>query len=201
MFRSFLKQVLSFCRVLYFVFSKKDIKIGRNVYLDSHSHLHGCNLLNDYVRLIDTDIGLYSYISPFTIMVNVNVGNYCSIGPGCKIGLGIHPIDKLSTSPYIFNDSLFKKRREADFDKVDIGHDVWIGANVSILGGVCIGTGSVIGAGAVVTKDVPPFSIAVGCPAVIIRKRFSDEKISNIINSEWWEEEPSVVKDRFRNEI
>ena len=54
---------------------------------------------------------------------------------------------------------------------VTIGNDVWIGRRVIILPGVTIGDGCVIGAGAVVTKDIPPFSIAAGVPARVVKKR------------------------------
>lgn len=55
--------------------------------------------------------------------------------------------------------------------KVTIEDDVWIGTQISILPGVTIGRGSVIGAGAVVTKDTPPYSVAVGMPAKVIKDR------------------------------
>jgi maltose O-acetyltransferase len=50
-----------------------------------------------------------------------------------------------------------------------IGNRVWIGANTTVLYGVSIGAGSVIGAGSIVTKDIPPNSIAVGCPACVVK--------------------------------
>lgn len=52
-----------------------------------------------------------------------------------------------------------------------IGNDVWIGANATVLGGVTIGNGAVIGAGSVVTKNIPPYAIAVGNPAKVIKFR------------------------------
>ena len=54
---------------------------------------------------------------------------------------------------------------------VKIGRDVWLGAGVRVLGGVTIGDGCVVGAGSVVTKDLPPQSIAMGVPAVVVRSR------------------------------
>jgi acetyltransferase-like isoleucine patch superfamily enzyme len=60
---------------------------------------------------------------------------------------------------------------------VVIEQDVWIGAAVIILKGVTIGEGAVIGAGSLVTKDIPPYTIAVGTPAKSIKKRFSDEEL------------------------
>ena len=54
---------------------------------------------------------------------------------------------------------------------VVIGNDVWIGGRVVILPGVTIGDGCIIGAGAVVSRDIPPYSVAVGVPAKVVRNR------------------------------
>ena len=68
-----------------------------------------------------------------------------------------------------------------------IGNDVWIGYEAVILSGVTIGDGAIIGTRAVVTKDVPPYTIAGGVPAKPIRKRFSDDTISALLNIKWWD--------------
>jgi len=69
-------------------------------------------------------------------------------------------------------------KKPSDDLPVIIEDDVWIGANVTILKSVHIGEGSVIAAGAVVTKDVPSYTIIAGVPARALRKRWSDEEIS-----------------------
>ena len=61
-----------------------------------------------------------------------------------------------------------------DHAPIVIEDDVWIGGRVNVVAGVRIGRGSVIGAGAVVTKDIPPYSVAVGVPARVIRSRIED---------------------------
>ncbi len=68
-----------------------------------------------------------------------------------------------------------------------IGNDVWIGFEAVILAGVTVGDGAVIGARAVVTKDVPPYTIVGGVPAVPIRKRFSQETIDGLQKIRWWD--------------
>lgn len=68
------------------------------------------------------------------------------------------------------------KELERDYSAIDIGKRVWIGANATILPGVSIGDFSVIGAGAVVTKDIPPHSLAVGVPARVIRSIEADDR-------------------------
>ncbi|WP_247647298.1 DapH/DapD/GlmU-related protein [Arthrobacter sp. E3] len=61
-------------------------------------------------------------------------------------------------------------------DSVLIGQDVWIGGSSVVLSGVEIGDGSIIGSGSVVTRDIPENSIAVGVPAKVVSKRFSDNE-------------------------
>ncbi|MBR5768139.1 MAG: CatB-related O-acetyltransferase [Clostridia bacterium] len=69
---------------------------------------------------------------------------------------------------------------------VRIGNDVWIGEGVYIKSGVKIGDGAIIGAHAVVTHDVEPYSVVVGIPARKIRKRFDDDLIRRLSETEWW---------------
>ena len=69
----------------------------------------------------------------------------------------------------------------------EIGNDVWIGHDAFIAPGIKIGTGAVIAARAVVTKDVPPYAIAAGVPARIIKHRFNEETTSELLKSRWWD--------------
>lgn len=89
------------------------------------------------------------------------------------IGPSQHPLHFLSTHPfqYIERENLTNKNL-VEFQHnppVEIGNDVWIGANVVIMDGLKIGDGAVIGANAVVTKNIPPYAIAVGIPAKVIK--------------------------------
>jgi serine acetyltransferase len=69
---------------------------------------------------------------------------------------------------------------------ITIGNDVFIGMNVTVLDGVVIGDGAVIGAGAVVSKNIPPYAVAIGNPIHILRYRFSPEVISELLMIQWW---------------
>ncbi len=115
---------------------------------------------------------------------NAEIGNYCSFGPDVKLAQSQHSIEYITTYQRISKTNI---GYSLNVKKALIDHDVWIGANAIVMQGVHIGTGAVIGANAVVTKDVPPFAIAVGIPAKVIRYRFSEDIRSKILNSEWWE--------------
>lgn len=126
----------------------------------------------------------------------VTIGNFCSIAP-CAVILGNvdHPLNLPSTYPFktllfcpenSYEELGYNNHDAVSRGNVDIGHDVWIGQNAIVLSGISIGTGAVIGAGSVVTKSIPPYAIAVGNPAKVIRYRFSPEIIERLLNSEWW---------------
>lgn len=99
-----------------------------------------------------------------------------------------HPLESVSTfkSTHSKLASVFRYSENC-YKPIDIGSDVWLGSNVIVLPGVSIGHGAVVGAGGVVTKDVPPYAIAVGCPARTVRYRFSESQIELLLASKWWE--------------
>ena len=72
---------------------------------------------------------------------------------------------------------------------------MFIGANVTVLDGVTIGDGAVIGAGAVVSKDIPPYAVAVGCPIKIIKYRFDEDTRNRLIELKWWNWNYDRLKD------
>ena len=80
---------------------------------------------------------------------------------------------------------------------VTMGHDVWIGRDVTLLCGTHIGTGAVVAAGAVVTKDVPPYAIVGGVPAKILKYRFDPKTIAGLLASEWWLWPDDKIKARI----
>lgn len=156
--------------------------------IKQYSHIfENCTINHSY-------IGEYTYIGPNGKIQNTTIGNYCSIASNCLCGLGSHPLSLFSTSPIFYKtQNPFKIKiitRDLDFEEnkpINIGHDVWIGARVTILDGVHIGNGAVIAAGAVVTKDVPDYAIVAGVPAKIIKYRNISQEESK---SSWWNLSP-----------
>jgi acetyltransferase-like isoleucine patch superfamily enzyme len=179
-------ELLSSLKALRFMLMPRNIQIRRGVYLSGKVALGGNNLLDTNCRIIDSSIGIGSYVAPLSIVVNAQIGNYTSIGPNVCIGLGRHPLTFFSTSPFLYNKDLFKRKRKEDFSLIEIGPDCWIGAGALIMGGIKIGIGAVIGAGAVVTKDVDDFAIVTGVPAKLVRYRFKEETMRQIKETQWW---------------
>lgn len=112
----------------------------------------------------------------------IDIGDNCSVNEFCvlyghgglKIGNGVRIATHTIIIPANHNYSDINKQIRLQGETkegVEIEDDVWIGARVTILDGVTIGTGCVIGAGSVVTKSIPPYSVAVGVPAEVIKKR------------------------------
>ena len=169
----------------------KSLDIGKDFIFESPVRIGKNTIIAANVRM-----GKYSYISSGSIYSNTTIGRYCSIAVNVIIGADEHPIDWLSTSPVQYkNDEFFsfsagqKRELKSDELKTMIGNDVWIGANACIKRGVNVGDGSIIGAGSVVTKDVPPYAIVGGIPAKVIRYRFSEETIRQLVELAWWNRE------------
>ena len=122
------------------------------------------------------------------------IGKFCSIACGAKFLFNgaNQTLKSLSTYPFPIFYEEWSHGIWADKswdNKVDIkiGNDVWIGYDAIIMAGVTIGDGAIIATRAVVTKDVPPYTIVGGVPAKIIRKRFSDEVIEELLKQKWWD--------------
>lgn len=163
--------------------------VGKNVKLAPTYHI------------INSKIGDYTYISSNSSVFNTNIGKFCSVGVNFISGHGIHPINGLSTAPMFYSNrrqngiTLSGRNKIEEFKPVYIGNDVFIGDNVTILSGITIGDGAIIGAGAVVSKNIPPYAIAVGNPIEIKKYRFSQEQINALLRIRWWEFSDSRIKD------
>lgn len=146
------------------------------------------------VKIKGSKVGAYTYISANTDVENADIGKFCSISDHCRIGMGGHNTNQLSTSPIFteaHNATKFqwtdKNVNAAPMKKAILGNDVLIGSHVLVLGGVSIGNGAVVAAGAVVTKDVPPYAVVGGVPAKVIKYRFPQEIIEKLQEMQWWE--------------
>ncbi len=148
-------------------------------------------------------MGRYSTFGPNCFFRgNVEIGNYSQFGGYVSMHSRNHPTSTLSTYQ---SKSLFKGQLKANRTdkKIKVGHDVWIGHGAIVLSGVTIGNGAVVAAGAVVVNDIPDFAIVGGVPAKVLKYRFNEETIKEIIEMEWWHKEPKELeelKDVFMHE-
>lgn len=119
----------------------------------------------------------------------VTIGRYTSLARGMRAFNADHPVGRKSTHAIFYHPAFgFSEKELLDYTRLSIGNDVWVGHNVTILSSVSsIGDGAVIAAGSVVFRNVPPYAIVGGYPARIIRYRFSEKTISELLASKWWE--------------
>ena len=142
-------------------------------------------------------VGNYSYgslLEPGRADTRTVIGNYVSIGPGVRRFGAAHPIEGPSMHPFWYNPKLGLVDSAADVTRspINIGHDVWIGADVLILPGCShVGNGAVIGAGTIVTKNVGAYEIWVGNPGRKIGERLDAKVREALEQSQWWNHDPA----------
>ncbi|MCB0910083.1 MAG: CatB-related O-acetyltransferase [Propionibacteriaceae bacterium] len=163
------------------------------------TRLEGGEMVSPTLRRIlstyhDIEVGKYSHGSCYDFLAvdaHTTIGRYGSFARGMRIINHNHPIDFKSTSPMFFNPTFGQSSDWlVRFNPLEVGSDVWIGANAVIMPEVSrIGHGAIIGAGAVVNKDVPPYAIVLGNPARVIKFRFPPEKIEDLLAEAWWEKD------------
>lgn len=142
---------------------------------------------------------LYNYGSEKLI-----IGKFCAIATNVKFIMSgaNHKLDGISTYPF----PVFGNGWEKAMDKLInlpskgdtiIGNDVWIGYEAVIMPGVKIGDGAVIAAKSVVVKDIPPYVIVGGNPAIPIKQRFSDAEIQMLLEIKWWDWEIDKITNNI----
>lgn len=176
----------------------KTVNIPKNTRLEAPSSLKW----TEYDHSIH--LGAFSYqVSGYCFAARI--GRYCSFGEDVQIGRQDHPLTWVTTSPaFYLHDNLFSLTSgfngAEDYHSYHIsasgpptqvkvtiiGNDVWIGHGALIKAGVTIGDGAIIAAHSVVTKDVPPYAVVAGNPAVIKKSRLSPMLITPMLRCQWW---------------
>ena len=191
----------------------KDIKFP----LDNYDRL--CFLKN-VVKNPNIIVGDYTYYDDFENVENFEknvkyhfdfVGDKLKIGKFCMIASDVkfimnganHLTSALTTYPFaIFGNGWKHAMNNKSYPQkgdINIGNDVWIGYNATIMAGVTIGDGAIIAANSTVIKNVEPYSIVGGNPAKEIKKRFSEETISKLLELKWWNWDIEKITKNIQN--
>ncbi|WP_306734917.1 CatB-related O-acetyltransferase [Marimonas arenosa] len=169
--------------------------------LGKHYQFYSLSLRKMLKDVHGIEVGLYSHggcCTPGNFPPGTHVGRYCSIGASAQAHRN-HPIQTISSHAFFFNPNLgYITGQYLPDSELSIGSDVWIGQNVNILSSCTeIGHGAVIGAGAVLNKNVPPYAVVLGNPGRIVRYRFSEERIAELLQSKWWEKDIEELADQI----
>ncbi|MDD6173529.1 MAG: CatB-related O-acetyltransferase [Elusimicrobia bacterium] len=129
------------------------------------------------------------------------IGKFCQIASGVKFIMGSanHRISSATTYPFNVFGGIWEKNTPPHLSQLPfkgdtvIGNDVWFGRKSVIMPGVKIGDGAIIAAYSVVAKDIPPYTVAGGNPARIIKKRFDDELTRLLQEFKWWDFPPEKL--------
>lgn len=116
-----------------------------------------------------TELGRYVFVNSNVYFMDggrIQIGNHVFIGPNSGFYTAAHPLDYMSRNEGLEQAS-----------PIVVEDNVWIGAHVAVMPGVTIGEGSVVAASSVVTRDLPPNSLAMGTPAKVVRTINQDDQI------------------------
>ena len=133
------------------------------------------------------------------------IGKFCALGTDVRFIMNgaNHRMDGVSTFPFPIMGEPWSDHFDlivslpARGDTV-VGHDVWLGYRTIVMPGVHIGTGTIVASGSVVVDDLPPYAIAGGNPAKIIRRRFSVADIERALAVAWWDWPAALISENIR---
>ncbi len=148
--------------------------------------------------VIHSSLDFGSYLGKGSMMKFTKVGRFCNLSWHLSVGGSNHNY----TAGCLYTGTWWKKvlgvgdglPTVEEEEYTVIGNDVWLGAKANILRGVRIGDGAVIGANALVLNDIPPYAIAVGCPAKVIKYRFDEKTIERMLKIKWWEWDVETIR-------
>ena len=192
---------------------------NKNILYPLENYKRLCFLKN-IIKNTNIIVGDYTYYDDFENVENFEknvkyhfdfIGDKLIIGKFCMIASGVtfimnganHLTNALTTYPFaIFGngwENAMEGKSYPQKGNIDIGNDVWIGYNATIMAGVTIGDGAIVAANATIIKDVAPYSIVGGNPASEIKKRFSDDTIAKLLELRWWDWDIEKITMNIQN--
>jgi virginiamycin A acetyltransferase len=153
---------------------------------------------NDFDPPADWAMRLAPYLYPGA-PERLVIGAFCQIAHGARFitASANHPMQGVSTYPFaVFDPSAIDAYKYSFHGLPDtvIGPDCWIGHGALILPGAMLGPGVIVGAGSVVRGEVPPYAVAAGNPARVLRLRFPETDIERLLDLAWWEWESDRIE-------
>lgn len=133
------------------------------------------------------------------------IGKFCMIASDVKFIMNgaNHLSNAISTYPFAVFGNGWEKSMEGksypNKGNIEIGNDVWIGYNATIMAGVKIGDGAIIATNSTVVSDVEPYAVVGGNPAKEIKKRFSTEIIDKLLKLQWWNWDIEKITENIQN--
>ncbi|NDP22022.1 MAG: hypothetical protein GZ091_13205 [Paludibacter sp.] len=182
-----------------------DSKLTHSIVIGDNVVLEGCILtgsitIGNNSKLINNglvlsgniEIGRFSTLNGpnldiYAAINKVKIGNFCSIARNVAFQEYNHKLNRVST--YHFSSNIFHENHISDIysnGDIIIENDVWIGTQCVILSGAHISTGAIVAANSVVTGFIPPYAIVAGSPAKILKYRFEENVINELLTLEWW---------------
>lgn len=191
-------------------YNRCNMILGAKPYIDE-----GCKITNTtfglyneigkHSLLENVEFGDYSYAMEFCYLQNTIIKKFVNIAAMVRIGPTDHPMQRVTQHHFTYRRKLYGLDEADDSEffanraarRTIIGNDTWLGHGSIIMPDVQIGDGSVVGSGAIVTKDVPAYSIVVGSPARVIKMRFTDKVIEQLLAIRWWDWPDEQLRSRF----
>jgi phosphonate metabolism protein (transferase hexapeptide repeat family) len=157
--------------------------------------------------ITDSTLGDYSYAVDDTQIAYAEIGKFANIASHVRIYASRHPMGRASLHHFTYRSAWYFDGEADDEDyfawradhRILIGHDTWIGHGAVVMPGVAVGNGAIIGSNAVVTHNVPPYAIAVGVPAKVIRWRFPANIATRLEALSWWNWEHARLHAALRD--
>ena len=154
-------------------------------------------------RIAHSTFGDYAYCDRLSDIANTTVGRFSNIAAMTRIGPTDHPYANAAQHHFLYRSSYYWDDAEDDAHffaaraarRTVLGADCWVGHGAIIKPEVTVGIGAIVAAGAVVTKDVGPFAVVAGCPAVPIRSRFDSRTADRLLALAWWDWDHARLRD------